>query len=56
MAKVKATAPNRPRYAFQYAVKFICISNIPGTSQQNVSFVPGTYQTAVNIHGEEHCR
>lgn len=37
-------------FPFQYAVKFICISNIPGTSQTTTSFLPGAYQTAVNIH------
>ena len=38
------------RFRFQYAVKFICTSNIPGTSQQTPSFLPGSYATAVNIH------
>src|ERR1051325_6043209 len=37
-------------FPFQYAVKFICTSNIPGTSQTTSSFLPGSYQTAVNIH------
>ncbi|HNR06881.1 MAG TPA: hypothetical protein PKM27_06150 [Saprospiraceae bacterium] len=40
--------PARP--LFQYAVKFICMSHIPGTSQQNKAFLPGHYQTIVNIH------
>ncbi len=40
--------PARP--LFQYAVKFICMSSIPGTSQHNKSFLPGHYQTIVNIH------
>ena len=39
-----------PRFAFQYAVKFICTSNIPGTSQTTTSLLPGTYETVVNIH------
>ena len=38
------------RYRFQYAAKFICTSNIPGTSQTTASFLPGSYQTVVNIH------
>jgi hypothetical protein len=38
------------RFRFQYAAKFICTANIPGTSQTTSSFLPGTYQTAVNIH------
>ena len=37
-------------FPFQYAVKFICTSNIPGTSQTTTSFPPGSYQTSVNIH------
>ncbi len=37
-------------YKFQYAVKFICTSDIPGTSQTTSSFPPGHYQTVVNIH------
>jgi hypothetical protein len=35
---------------FQYAVKFLCTANIPGTSQTTTSVLPGVYQTAVNIH------
>jgi len=54
MAKSKAakqapvTAP--PRYRFQYAVKFLCTANLPGTSQTSTAVLPGVYQTAVNIH------
>jgi len=43
-------ASTNQRFRFQYAVKFICTSNIPGTSQTSSSFLPGSYQTAVNIH------
>jgi hypothetical protein len=43
-----ATAPSRYRY--QYAVKFLCTANIPGTSQSDTAVVPGVYQTAANIH------
>ncbi|MDX1939278.1 MAG: hypothetical protein SFU99_01935 [Saprospiraceae bacterium] len=45
MAKQQASP-----YKFQYAVKFICTSDIPGTSQQSPGLLPGNYQTAVNIH------
>jgi hypothetical protein len=49
-----AETPARPRgrfkARFEYAVKFLCTSNIPGTSQTSSSVLPGTYQTAVNIH------
>lgn len=35
---------------FQYAAKFLCTANIPGTSQTTSSLLPGVYQTVVNIH------
>lgn len=45
------TATRKPgRYRFQYAAKFICTANIPGTSQTSSSVLPGAYQTVVNIH------
>ena len=37
-------------FVFQYAAKFICTSNIPGTSQTSAALLPGTYMTTVNIH------
>jgi hypothetical protein len=37
-------------FPFQYAAKFLCTSNIPGTSQTTTSLLPGSYQTAVNLH------
>ncbi len=37
-------------YKFQYAVKIICTSNIPGTSQTSDGLMPGVYETAVNLH------
>ncbi len=40
----------KPKFCFQYAAKFICTSNIPGTSQTTDAFQPGNYQTALNIH------
>jgi len=47
--KKKATSQTG-RNRFQYAAKFICTSNVPGTSQTTGSFLPGNYQTVVNIH------
>lgn len=35
---------------YQYAAKFLCTANIPGTSQTTTSLLPGSYQTVVNIH------
>jgi hypothetical protein len=42
--------PPAPSFPFQYAVKFICTSNIPGTSQTTTSLLPGSYATVVNVH------
>jgi hypothetical protein len=44
----KATAPSG--FRFQYAAKLICTSNVPNTSQTTTSFLPGSYQSAVNVH------
>ncbi|NND33611.1 MAG: hypothetical protein HKN76_13555 [Saprospiraceae bacterium] len=50
MAKSK-----RSPYCYQYAAKFICTSNIPGTSQTTDALLPGSYLTTVNIHNpHEH--
>src|SRR3974377_1101578 len=38
------------RYSYQYAAKFLCTANLPGTSQSTPSVLPGVYQTAINIH------
>ena len=46
--KAIIVAPARPK--FQYAVKFICKSSIPGTSLGDKAFLPAHYQTIVNIH------
>src|SRR4029450_4884986 len=48
MAKKRALV--QARYRFQYAAKFLCTSNIPGTSQTSSAVLPGNYQSAVNIH------
>lgn len=50
----KAVKPESNLYRFQYAVKFICTANVPGTSQTTDAFVPGSYQTAVNIHNPQN--
>jgi len=49
-AKKKRQAVVLPRFRFQYAAKFLCTSNLPGTSQTSTAVLPGVYQTAVNIH------
>jgi hypothetical protein len=49
-AKKQPRATATPRYRYQYAVKFLCTANIPGTSQTSTAVLPGVYQTAVNIH------
>jgi hypothetical protein len=50
MPSKKSAKAVAPRFAFQYAVKFLCTSNIPGTSQTTTSLLPGAYATVVNIH------
>ena len=50
MARKTAIVRPTVRYRFQYAVKFLCTANIPGTSQTSTAVLPGVYQTAVNIH------
>ena len=49
MAQKRALSAPSP-YHFQYAAKFLCTANIPGTSQTTDSLLPGVYQTVVNIH------
>ncbi len=36
--------------SFQYAAKFLCITNIPGSSQAPGSVLSGAYTTVVNIN------
>ena len=50
MPNAKQAAGRRGPYRFQYAAKFICTSNFPGTSQTTASLLPGNYQTVVNVH------
>ena len=49
MAKASKKAPPAAaavqRFPFQYAAKFICMTDIPGTSQQSAGLLPGNYQT-----------
>lgn len=40
-------------FRFQYAAKFLCTANIPGTSGTPTSVVPGTYQTVISIHNPQ---
>jgi hypothetical protein len=37
-------------FKFQYTAKFICLTNIPGTSLETDTVLPGGYVTDVNIH------
>jgi hypothetical protein len=50
MPTKKIAAAPAQSFPFQYAVKFICTSNITGTSQTTTSLLPGSYETVVNIH------
>jgi hypothetical protein len=49
-AKKSSQQAPAPRYRYQYAVKFLCTANLPGTSQSTTAVLPGVYQTAVNVH------
>ena len=53
MARKKALIRPAVRYRFQYAAKFLCTANVPGTSQTTSALLPGVYQTAVNIHSPQ---
>ena len=43
-------ATKRKGYKYQYAVKIICTSDIPGTSQTSNGLLPGVYETSVNVY------
>jgi hypothetical protein len=53
MNREKSETKEGEEYRFQYAAKFLCTANIPGTSQTTTSVLPGVYQTAVNIHNPD---
>jgi hypothetical protein len=53
MPSKKSAVAAAPSFVFQYAVKFLCTSNVPGTSQTTTSLLPGSYQTVVNIHNPQ---
>jgi hypothetical protein len=38
------------QHRFQYAARFLCTANIPGTSVTTPSVLPGNYQTTISIH------
>jgi len=50
MNREKSETKEGAEYRFQYAAKFLCTTNIPGTSQTTTSVLPGVYQTGLNIH------
>ena len=50
MNREKSEKKEDGAYCFQYAAKFLCTANIPGTSHTTTSVLPGVYQTVVNIH------
>lgn len=39
-----------PTYKYLYAVKFICTSHVPNTSQTSAMGIAGSYSTVVEIH------
>jgi len=50
MPEKEASPKREVAYRYQYAAKFLCTADIPGTSQTSGSVLPGVYETAVNIH------
>ncbi len=50
----KYTAKEKGGFNYQYAAKFICTANIPGTSQTSEAFLPGSYRTAINVHNPHY--
>src|SRR3954471_7070155 len=56
MAQEETTAEENAQYRFQYAVRFLCLSNVPGTSQTTHSVLPGNYRTVVSIHNPHDSR
>src|ERR1700730_7342079 len=52
---VSADDPVDPsQLGFQYAAKFLCTENLPGTSQTTASVVPGNYETVISIHNPQN--
>src|SRR5215216_999637 len=45
-----SASTEQTQFRFQYAAKFLCVANIPGTSATTTSVHPGAYSTAINIH------
>jgi hypothetical protein len=50
MPNPKQPAGRSSPYSFQYAAKFVCISNNPNTSIATASLLSGNYKTVVNVH------
>ena len=50
MAEESSVMQERSQDRFQYAAKFFCTANIPGTSLATPSVLPGQYRTVVSIH------
>jgi hypothetical protein len=49
MAQEETTAEENAQYRFQYAVRFLCLSNVPGTSQTTHSVLPSRVQLRQRI-------
>ena len=38
------------QFRFQYAAKFLCTADLPGTSLRDPAVLPGNYRTIISIH------
>ena len=48
--RILAHFQSQTQGGFQYAAKFVCLTNIRGTSAATTTVLPGAYATVVNIH------
>jgi hypothetical protein len=52
---VRADDPaNGSQFRFQYAAKFLCTADLPGTSLRDPAVLPGEYRTIISIHNPQN--
>jgi hypothetical protein len=42
------------QFGFQYAAKFLCTADLPGTSIRDQTVLPGMYRTIISIHNPQN--
>ena len=45
---------NGSQFRFQYAAKFLCTADLPGTSLRDPAVLPGEYRTIISIHNPQN--